>query len=74
MHPRRRGMFENSVAKLLENRFLIFLVMLTVAALALRYWGIDAHGVTYPEFYVPGIDLIDGISEPPPRHDLAFAF
>lgn len=37
----------------------------------LRLWGIDVRSLSHPEVYVPGINLIPGISEPPPRHDLA---
>ena len=36
-----------------------------------RLTGLDAHGISHPEVYIPGIDLPSGISEPPPRHGLA---
>ena len=53
--------------------FWIILSGLVVLGLALRLWGIDLRGITHPEVYVPGIALIDGISEPPPRLDFGFA-
>jgi hypothetical protein len=37
----------------------------------LRLWGIEQRSMSHPEIYVPGIELVPGISEPPPRHDLA---
>ncbi|NOD65597.1 MULTISPECIES: glycosyltransferase family 39 protein [unclassified Ruegeria] len=47
------------------------LVVALVLALILRLWGIEPRSLSHPEIYVPGIDLAAGISEPPPRHDLA---
>ncbi|NOD49754.1 MULTISPECIES: glycosyltransferase family 39 protein [unclassified Ruegeria] len=37
----------------------------------LRLWGIEPRSLSHPEIYVPGINLIPGISEPPPRHGFA---
>ncbi|UUV08658.1 glycosyltransferase family 39 protein [Ruegeria sp. YS9] len=57
-----------------EYRTGAVLFALTVAvllALILRLWGIDLRSMSHPEIYVPGIDLVSGISEPPPRHNLA---
>ncbi len=49
--------------------FPLILLGLTVFGLLLRMWGIDARGITHPEIYVPGIQLVEGISEPPLRPD-----
>ena len=38
-----------------------------IAAL-LRFWHLDLQSLSHPEIYAPGIDLVPGISEPPPRH------
>lgn len=48
-----------------------FLVGVLVLAAVLRLWGIDIRSLSHPEAYVPGINLVPGISEPPPRHELA---
>ncbi|MFG6527599.1 glycosyltransferase family 39 protein [Sulfitobacter sp. M23508] len=42
-----------------------------VLAVILRLWGIEPRSLSHPEIYVPGIDLVPGISEPPPRNRLA---
>ena len=41
-----------------------------VLAVLLRLWEIDQRSMSHPEIYIPGIELVPGISEPPPRHDL----
>lgn len=57
-----------------EHRNLV--VFLTLAAilvltLLLRLWGLEARSLSHPEIYIPGINLVPNISEPPPR--LSFA-
>ncbi|MGB7269311.1 MAG: glycosyltransferase family 39 protein, partial [Albidovulum sp.] len=42
-------------------------------AVILRLWNLDVRALTHPEIYIPGIDLLPGISEPPPRHDWLFS-
>lgn len=42
-----------------------------VLSVILRLWGIEPRSLSHPEIYVPGINLVPGISEPPPRHNLA---
>ncbi len=57
-----------------EYRTVAVLLALSVTVLLtliLRLWGIELRSLSHPEIYVPGIDLVPGISEPPPRHDLA---
>ncbi|NOE20664.1 hypothetical protein GS634_21250 [Ruegeria atlantica] len=57
-----------------EYRTGAVLFALTIAVLLtliLRLWGIDLRSMSHPEIYVPGINLVSGISEPPPRHNLA---
>lgn len=49
--------------------FAYALVGIVLLALALRLWGVDLRSMSHPEIYAPGIDLVEGISEPPPRHD-----
>lgn len=46
------------------------LILLTalVAGSLLRFWHLTVPGLSHPEIYVPGIDLLPGISEPPARH------
>ena len=63
----------SSAQSVLNQRFAIILGAVTLAALALRLWGIDARSISHGEVYVPGIPLIAGISEPPPRHDFYHA-
>ena len=43
------------------------LVVALAAGAALRLWGLTAWGYTHPEMYVPGLELVPGLSEPPPR-------
>ena len=43
---------------------------LAVLSLAMGIEGIERHGMTHVELYVPGITLPADISEPPPRLDL----
>jgi len=38
-----------------------------LAGFLLRLYGIDDRGMSHPELYIPGIELIPGISAPPPR-------
>jgi 4-amino-4-deoxy-L-arabinose transferase-like glycosyltransferase len=47
------------------------LVAVVAAGAFLRLNGLGERTLTHPEAYVPGIDLPEGISEPPPRHTLA---
>lgn len=43
-------------------------IALAAAAFLLRVYDISELSLSHPEIYIPGIDLIDGISTPPPRH------
>lgn len=45
----------------------IALAITIVLTIILRLWGIEARSLSHPEIYVPGISLVPGISEPPPR-------
>ncbi len=57
-----------------EYRTYAVLCVLGVALICvvlLRLWGIEQRSMSHPEIYIPGIELVPGISEPPPRHDLA---
>lgn len=49
-------------------------IVLVLAALAvgafLRLWDLSGPSLSHPEIYIPGIDLIPGLSTPPPRHAL----
>jgi len=56
-----------------ERYWTLFLAGAVLATLALRLYGLDLRSISHPEIYVPGIPLVPGISEPPPRQDLAFA-
>lgn len=51
----------------------VVFVLALIAGIVLRLSGLDARSMSHPEIYVPGINLIPGISEPPPRHDFGFA-
>lgn len=51
--------------------FLFALIIVLVFAVILRLWGIEPRSISHTEVYVPGINLPPGISEPPPRHNLA---
>jgi 4-amino-4-deoxy-L-arabinose transferase-like glycosyltransferase len=48
----------------------LWAVLISMAALALRLHGLDVKSLSHPEIYIPGIDLVPGISEPPPRHSI----
>lgn len=57
-----------------EHRTCVVLCVLgaaVVLAMLLRVWGIEQRSMSHPEIYIPGIELVPDISEPPPRHDLA---
>ena len=69
----RAGGADGLAGFLSRHRVLLCLIGLTAIGLVLRLWWLDARGLTHPEIYVPGLDLPPGISEPPPRHDLAAA-
>jgi hypothetical protein len=45
------------------------LVICGVVGLGLRLEGIGTSSLSHVEVYAPGIDLVPGISEPPPRHE-----
>ena len=55
----------------LRRGWLVALILLTAVGAALRLSGLDTKTITHPEIYIPGIPLPAGISEPPPRLDLA---
>lgn len=40
---------------------------LVIVAALIRLHGLGAQSLSHPEIYVPGINLIAGLSEPPPR-------
>ena len=46
----------------------VLLLGALLAAALLRLWDLGGPTLTHPEAYIPGIDLIPGLSEPPPRH------
>ncbi|MGD9812198.1 MAG: glycosyltransferase family 39 protein, partial [Sphingobium sp.] len=46
----------------------VILAVAIVAGAALRFWQLAEPSLAHPEIYIPGIDLLPGISEPPPRH------
>lgn len=54
-----------------STRWLLLAAGIMLLGTIVRLTGLDAHGISHPEVYIPGIDLPAGISEPPPRHNLA---
>lgn len=59
-------------SRISRRGFVLALAALTLIALILRIWGIDLRSISHPEVYVPGIQLAEGISKPPPRENLGF--
>lgn len=55
----------------LTRPWILALIFILAVAAALRLWGLDARGMSHPELYTPGLDLPEGLSDPPPRHGLA---
>jgi len=45
----------------------VVLALILLSGTLLRLDHLDSKSLTHPEAYVPGIELPDGISEPPPR-------
>jgi len=45
-------------------------VVLAIASMVLGFEGIERRGMTHVEVYIPGIELPEGISEPPIRTEL----
>ena len=48
----------------------LLLAVLLLSAFALRFEGLDQRSMGHVEVYIPGIDLPEGISEPPARTEL----
>lgn len=59
--------------KLSDALWIGSIVFIAFCALFLRLWDIDVRSITHPEVYIPGINLVEGISEPPLRHDWKFS-
>lgn len=55
----------------LSKAWIVALIAAIAVAVALRFWGLDARGMSHPELYTPGLNLPEGLSDPPPRHSLA---
>lgn len=50
------------------------LAAVLIAAAALRLWDLGGPSISHPEVYIPGITLLDGLSEPPPRESWSELF
>ena len=49
----------------------VALILVLTAGALLRLSDLGEPSISHPEVYVPGLDLPLGISEPPPRHEVA---
>lgn len=61
-------MIDHSSSRSFDIWRLLFFAALVIGTI-LRFWDLTGQSLSHPEIYIPGIDLIAGISEPPPRHN-----
>lgn len=62
-----RKISEGAARRPFDLWLLVLFAALVIGAI-LRFWGLTTPSLSHPEIYIPGIDLIPHISEPPPRH------